>query len=74
MSLLRDNAKADHPNTARLIIGNDTKEIELTGISIGGGKVEIAELIGFELRLSGNHPACVKPGKEGLQIRQQAAY
>ncbi|WP_449354193.1 L-serine ammonia-lyase, iron-sulfur-dependent subunit beta [Virgibacillus natechei] len=57
IDLIEDNAKADHPNTARLIIGNDTKEIELMGISIGGGKVEITELNGFELRLSGNHPA-----------------
>ena len=27
------------------------------GISIGGGKVEIIELNGFELKLSGHHPA-----------------
>src|SRR5699024_11263602 len=48
---------SDLPNTARLQIGNETDSIELTGISIGGGKVEITELNGFELRLSGNHPA-----------------
>ncbi|PAV29963.1 L-serine ammonia-lyase, iron-sulfur-dependent, subunit beta [Virgibacillus profundi] len=52
-----DSAAVDHPNTARLVIGNDTDSIELIGISIGGGKVEITELNGFELRLSGNHPA-----------------
>ncbi len=57
VEFIEDDAKADHPNTARLIIGNDTEEMELVGISIGGGKVEITELNGFELRLSGNHPA-----------------
>jgi len=31
--------------------------MELVGISIGGGKVEVKELNGFDLRLSGNHPA-----------------
>lgn len=31
--------------------------MEVVGISIGGGKVEIKELNGFILRLSGNHPA-----------------
>ncbi len=29
----------------------------MIGISIGGGKIEIIELNGFELKLSGNHPA-----------------
>ncbi|MBY7143673.1 L-serine ammonia-lyase, iron-sulfur-dependent subunit beta [Virgibacillus sp. NKC19-3] len=57
IEFIEDSAKANHPNTARIIIGNDTKEMELMGISIGGGKVEITELNGFELRLSGNHPA-----------------
>ncbi len=57
VQFIEDSAGVDHPNTARLIIGNDTEQIELVGISIGGGKVEITELNGFELRLSGNHPA-----------------
>lgn len=50
-------AAVDHPNTARLVIGNDKEEMELIGISIGGGKIEITELNGFKLRLSGSHPA-----------------
>ncbi|RDW19448.1 L-serine ammonia-lyase, iron-sulfur-dependent, subunit beta [Oceanobacillus arenosus] len=54
---IEDSAASNHPNTARLIIGNDKEILELVGISIGGGKVEITELNGFELRLSGNHPA-----------------
>lgn len=57
IEFIEDAAKADHPNTARLIIGDDSNQLELVGISIGGGKVEITELNGFELRLSGNHPA-----------------
>ncbi|AXI09044.1 L-serine ammonia-lyase, iron-sulfur-dependent, subunit beta [Oceanobacillus sp. 143] len=54
---IEDSASSDHPNTARLVIGNDDESLELVGISIGGGKVEITELNGFALRLSGNHPA-----------------
>ncbi|MFD1038026.1 L-serine ammonia-lyase, iron-sulfur-dependent subunit beta [Virgibacillus byunsanensis] len=57
IEFIEDSAASAHPNTARLIIGNDTEDLELVGISIGGGKVEITELNGFELRLSGNHPA-----------------
>ncbi|OZU90357.1 L-serine ammonia-lyase, iron-sulfur-dependent, subunit beta [Virgibacillus indicus] len=57
IEFIEDSAAVDHPNTARLVIGKDNESIELIGISIGGGKVEITELNGFELRLSGNHPA-----------------
>lgn len=54
---IEEPAAVDHPNTARLVIGNDTDEMELIGVSIGGGIIEIIELNGFELRLSGSHPA-----------------
>ncbi|TWT28153.1 L-serine ammonia-lyase, iron-sulfur-dependent subunit beta [Planomicrobium sp. CPCC 101110] len=47
----------DHPNTARIVVGDDRSEMSMMGISIGGGKIEITELNGFPLRLSGNHPA-----------------
>ncbi|RLL47157.1 L-serine ammonia-lyase, iron-sulfur-dependent, subunit beta [Oceanobacillus piezotolerans] len=57
IEFIEDTSAVSHPNTARLIIGNEENQIELVGISIGGGKVEITELNGFELRLSGNHPA-----------------
>jgi L-serine dehydratase len=52
-----EEAITDHPNTARVRIGDDLDEIELVGISIGGGKIEIIELNGFELKLSGSNPA-----------------
>ncbi|MFZ3576566.1 L-serine ammonia-lyase, iron-sulfur-dependent subunit beta [Virgibacillus sp. DJP39] len=57
IEFVEENIASEHPNTARLVIGNEKDEMELVGISIGGGKVEITELNGFELRLSGNHPA-----------------
>lgn len=57
IEFIEDNSRVDHPNTARLLIGDDKDKLELVGISIGGGKVEITELNGFQLRLSGNHPA-----------------
>lgn len=57
IEFIEDSAKTEHPNTVRLIIGDAKEQLEIVGISIGGGKVEITELNGFELRLSGNHPA-----------------
>ncbi|MFC7061250.1 L-serine ammonia-lyase, iron-sulfur-dependent subunit beta [Halobacillus seohaensis] len=52
-----EQAQMDHPNTARIVIGDKKAELELVGISIGGGKAEVTKLNGFELRLSGSHPA-----------------
>lgn len=57
IQFIEDTAATEHPNTARIIVGNDKDEIEVIGISIGGGKIEIIELNGFSLRLSGDHPA-----------------
>ncbi|MBM7603361.1 L-serine dehydratase [Metabacillus crassostreae] len=57
ITFIEEDAITDHPNTARLIIGDDYGQLELVGVSIGGGKIEITELNGFELKLSGNHPA-----------------
>ena len=31
----------------------------MVGISIGGGKIEIIELNGFELKFSGHHPGYI---------------
>ncbi|MBM6618485.1 L-serine ammonia-lyase, iron-sulfur-dependent subunit beta [Bacillus suaedaesalsae] len=52
-----EEAITDHPNTARVRIGDEASELELVGISIGGGKIEITELNGFELKLTGENPA-----------------
>ncbi|QTM99376.1 L-serine ammonia-lyase, iron-sulfur-dependent, subunit beta [Sediminibacillus dalangtanensis] len=57
VSFHEDEAATEHPNTARIKIGDGEGDLELVGISIGGGKAEITELNGFELHLSGNHPA-----------------
>ncbi|WHY79299.1 L-serine ammonia-lyase, iron-sulfur-dependent subunit beta [Neobacillus sp. WH10] len=57
LMFIEEDAIMDHPNTARIIVGDHDGELELIGISIGGGKIEIIELNGFELKLSGNHPA-----------------
>lgn len=52
-----DEAIPEHPNTAKIHLGDEKGEMELVGISIGGGKIEITELNGFKLKLSGHHPA-----------------
>lgn len=54
---------ADHPNTVRLKLSKKQKEgspsgdLELLGISLGGGKIELIQLNGFPVRLTGDFPA-----------------
>ncbi|SDY73824.1 L-serine dehydratase [Evansella caseinilytica] len=57
VAFCEEEAQTEHPNTVKVRLGDDDDQLELVGISIGGGKVEIKELNGFALRLSGNHPA-----------------
>ena len=47
----------DHPNTVKIRLFDESKELELVGISIGGGTIEITELNTFKLKLSGENPA-----------------
>ena len=57
VSFHEEEEEMEHPNTVKIRLGDGVKEMELVGISIGGGKVEVTELNGFPLHLSGNHPA-----------------
>ncbi|AZS16917.1 L-serine ammonia-lyase, iron-sulfur-dependent subunit beta [Paenibacillus lutimineralis] len=52
-----EEAIPEHPNTVRITMQSGSEEIDLVGISIGGGKVELRELNGFQLGLSGESPA-----------------
>ncbi|MBO8162343.1 MAG: L-serine ammonia-lyase, iron-sulfur-dependent, subunit beta [Brevibacillus sp.] len=44
----------DHPNTSRIRLMDERGSVEVVGISIGGGKIEIIEINGFPLKLSGS--------------------
>src|SRR5690606_40122265 len=38
--------------------------MEVVGVSIGGGKMEIVELNGFELKMTGNSPTLLVPHQD----------
>ena len=46
-----------HPNTAIINMRNAEKEISGDGVSIGGGKIEVVAINGFNIAISGNYPA-----------------
>lgn len=48
-----------HPNTTRIIIKNEHKTISATGVSIGGGNIQVTELNGFAVNLNMNTPTLI---------------
>ncbi|MED3997112.1 L-serine ammonia-lyase, iron-sulfur-dependent subunit beta [Peribacillus frigoritolerans] len=57
VSFTIEDTLMDHPNTVKIRLFDEDKELELVGISIGGGTIEITELNTFKLKLSGENPA-----------------
>lgn len=51
--------KTSHPNTAKIVIHNDNSTTSITGISIGGGNIQVTELNGFDIALSMNTPTLI---------------
>lgn len=51
--------KAEHPNMVRLDVSNGTHSLSVTGISIGGGNIQISELNGFKLNLTLGIPTII---------------
>lgn len=46
----------EHPNTARIRLSDEKESVELVGVSIGGGKIEVLEINGFTLQLGFDSP------------------
>ena len=46
---IQKDSNAPHPNTTKITIKNDHKTISVTGVSIGGGNIQVTELNGFSI-------------------------
>jgi L-serine dehydratase len=44
-----------HPNTARLTLRADEHQVEVTGISVGGGMIQITNIQGYSTSFSGEY-------------------
>ncbi|MDK4458941.1 L-serine ammonia-lyase, iron-sulfur-dependent subunit beta [Enterococcus faecalis] len=51
--------KADHPNSVKIVVSSGDRKLSVTGISIGGGNIQISELNGFKLSLSMGTPTFI---------------
>jgi L-serine dehydratase len=46
----------NHPNTAEITLISGNEKLKITGISIGGGKMEITEVDDYAIRITGDRP------------------
>ena len=56
--ILKDS-NSPHPNTAKITVKKNDKTMSITGISIGGGNIEVTELNGFSVSLKMNTPTLI---------------
>ncbi|MGT2755217.1 L-serine ammonia-lyase, iron-sulfur-dependent subunit beta [Streptococcus ovis] len=56
---INKESNTPHPNTTRIIIKNEHKTISATGVSIGGGNIQVTELNGFAVNLNMNTPTLI---------------
>ena len=56
---IQKDSNVPHPNTTKITIKNDHKTISVTGVSIGGGNIQVTELNGFSVSLSMNTPTII---------------
>lgn len=59
IAFLTSKDKADHPNTVRFLLSSDTRELSMTGASIGGGNVEIVNVNQFDVKFTAVYPTLV---------------
>lgn len=67
VAFIPKNDSADHPNLVKLVLKGNGRTLSCTGISIGGGAIQISELNGFKINLDLSTPTYLtvhqdKPG------------
>lgn len=69
----RSEAEIDHPNTVRIAMkGKKGREMEVVGVSLGGGKIEIREINGAGVSLSGEEHTLITVHRDKPGIIAQA--
>ncbi|OPH51972.1 L-serine dehydratase, iron-sulfur-dependent subunit beta [Paenibacillus ferrarius] len=59
IAFLTSKDKADHPNTVQFALSSGTREVTMTGASIGGGNVEIVNVNDFDVKFTAVYPTLV---------------
>lgn len=56
---LNKESNTPHPNTAKITVKKENKSMSITGVSIGGGNIQVTELNGFSVSLKMNTPTLI---------------
>lgn len=59
-----DLGEEAHPNTVRLTLRSDAHQVEVTGVSVGGGMIEITNIQGYSTRFSGEYETLLVIAKD----------
>jgi L-serine dehydratase len=69
----RSDEEVDHPNTVRIAMtGASGRKMEVLGVSLGGGKIEIREINGAEVALNGEEHTLITVHRDQPGIIAQA--
>ena len=73
ITLQRSDEEVDHPNPVRIAMtGKNGNQAEILGVSLGGGKIEIREINGFEVSLNGEEHTLITLHRDQPGIIAQA--
>lgn len=59
VSFIPKQEKAEHPNLVKMVLTKGDHRLSATGISIGGGNIQISELNGFKISMSMGTPTII---------------
>ncbi|EST90163.1 MULTISPECIES: L-serine ammonia-lyase, iron-sulfur-dependent subunit beta [Vagococcus] len=66
--------KADHPNQVTMVVKKGERSMRVTGISIGGGNIQISEVDGFKINLSMGTPTLIVVQKDVPGVIAKASH
>ncbi|HPX92970.1 MAG TPA: L-serine ammonia-lyase, iron-sulfur-dependent subunit beta [Bacillota bacterium] len=56
VSMTPSEELTEHPNTAKIVMKKGSRSMSVTGISTGGGLIDLIEIDGFNVHVSGEEP------------------
>ena len=59
VAFVPESKEVDHPNTAKIKLVKGDHNLTVTGVSIGGGNIQISEINGFKMSLSLGTPTYI---------------
>ncbi|KRK74161.1 L-serine ammonia-lyase, iron-sulfur-dependent subunit beta [Lacticaseibacillus nasuensis] len=59
VAFVPESTQVDHPNTAKIVLTKGDRTLTVTGVSIGGGNIQISEINGLKISLQMGTPTFI---------------